>query len=91
MDVEVVTPGHFVASVIGDLNSRRGHIRSQEMRDKATVIRAKVPLADLIGYASGLRSITNGLANHTIRFDHYAEVPRSNGPDDFRPAVAMRT
>lgn len=90
MDVEVVTPGDFVGSVIGDLKSRRGHVGSQEMRDKATVIRAKVPLADLIDYMSNLRSITNGQAKHTIRFDHYAEVPGSDGPDDFRPALAMR-
>ena len=90
MVVEVVTPGDFVGRVVGDLNSRRGHIGSRETRDTATVIRAHVPLADLFGYPSNLRSITNGLASHAVRFGRYAEAPRSNGPDDFRPASAMR-
>jgi elongation factor G len=90
MDVEVVTPGDFVGGVIGDINSRRGQIRDQQMRENATVIRAYVPLANLIGYDSGLRSITNDQAIHTNRFSHYAEVPQDIGPDNFPPAVGMR-
>ncbi len=77
MDVEVVTPGDFVGSVIGDINSRRGHIRSQEMRGNATVIRANVPLANMFGYVSQLRSMSQGRAMYTMQFAHYAEVPRN--------------
>jgi elongation factor G len=77
MDVEVVTPGDFVGNVIGDINSRRGHIRSQEMRGNATVIRANVPLANMFGYVSQLRSMSQGRAMYTMQFANYAEVPRN--------------
>ena len=77
MDVEVVTPGEFVGNIIGDLNSRRGRIRSQEMRGNATVIRAHVPLANMFGYVSQLRSLSQGRAPYTMQFAHYAEVPRN--------------
>jgi elongation factor G len=77
MDVEVVSPGDFVGSVIGDINSRRGQIRSQEMRGNATVIRANVPLANMFGYVSQLRSMSQGRAMYTMQFAHYAEVPRN--------------
>ena len=60
MDVEVVTPGDFVGGVIGDINCRRGQIRDQEMRGNATVIRAYVPLANMFGYVSQLRSMSTG-------------------------------
>ncbi len=77
MDVEVVTPGDFVGNVIGDLNSRRGQIRSQEMRGNATVVRAFVPLANMFGYVSQLRSMSQGRASYTMQFAHYADVPRN--------------
>ncbi len=77
MDVEVVTPGDFVGSVIGDINSRRGQIRNQEMRGNATVIRAYVPLANMFGYVSQLRSMSQGRASYTMQFAHYADVPRA--------------
>jgi elongation factor G len=77
MDVEVVTPGDFVGSVIGDINSRRGQIRTQEMRGNATVVRAYVPLANMFGYVSQLRSMSQGRAMYTMQFAHYAEVPRN--------------
>jgi elongation factor G len=77
MDVEVVTPGDFVGGVIGDINSRRGQIRSQEMRGNATVVRAFVPLANMFGYVSQLRSMSQGRAIYTMQFAHYAEVPRN--------------
>jgi elongation factor G len=77
MDVEVVTPGDFVGNVIGDINSRRGHIRNQEMRGNATVIRAYVPLANMFGYVSQLRSMSQGRASYTMQFAHYADVPRN--------------
>jgi elongation factor G len=77
MDVEVVTPEEFVGSVIGDVNSRRGQIRGQEMRGNATVIRAYVPLANMFGYVSQLRSQSQGRASYTMQFAHYADVPRN--------------
>jgi len=77
MDVEIVTPGDFVGSVIGDVNSRRGQIRNQEMRGNATVIRAYVPLANMFGYVSQLRSMSQGRASYTMQFAHYADVPRN--------------
>jgi elongation factor G len=77
MDVEVVTPGDFVGGIIGDINSRRGQIRNQEMRGNATVIRAHVPLANMFGYVSQLRSMSQGRASYTMQFAQYAEVPRN--------------
>ncbi len=77
MDVEVVTPGDFVGGVIGDINSRRGQIRNQEMRGNATVVRAFVPLANMFGYVSQLRSMSQGRASYTMQFAHYADVPRN--------------
>ncbi len=77
MDVEVVSPQDFVGGVIGDLNSRRGQIRNQEMRGNAAVIRAFVPLANMFGYVSQLRSMSQGRASYTMQFAHYADVPRN--------------
>jgi len=90
MDIEVVSPGDFIGSVIGDLSRRRGQISSQEMRGSATVIRADVPLANLLGYKYDLSTNTNGLGHYFMRFRNYAEVPGWHGPDDFRPAGGMR-
>ena len=73
----VVTPGEFVGGVIGDINSRRGQIRDQQMRGNATVIRAFVPLANMFGYVSQLRSMSTGRASYTMQFAHYADVPRN--------------
>jgi elongation factor G len=87
MDVEVVTPGDFVGGIIGDINSRRGQIRTQEMRGNATVIRANVPLANMFGYVSQLRSQSTGRASYTMQFAHYAEVPR-NVAEDVRKKYA---
>jgi len=77
MDVEVVTPGEFVGGIIGDINGRRGQIRDQQMRGNATVIRAFVPLANMFGYVSQLRSMSTGRASYTMQFAHYADVPRN--------------
>ena len=87
MDVEVVTPGDFVGGVIGDINSRRGQIRDQQMRGNATVIRAYVPLANMFGYVSQLRSMSTGRASYTMQFAHYADVPR-NVADEVRAKYA---
>jgi len=77
MKVEVVTPEEYTGSVIGDLNSRRGQIQGQDMRGNAVVINAMVPLANMFGYVSNLRSFTQGRASYTMLFDHYSEVPRN--------------
>ena len=75
MAVEVVTPEEFMGDVIGDLNRRRGRIEGMEPRGNAQVINAYVPLAQMFGYATDLRSQTQGRATYTMQFDSYAEVP----------------
>ncbi|WP_287415260.1 elongation factor G [Thermomicrobium sp.] len=77
MRVEVVVPEEFTGDVIGDLNARRGRIEGMEMRAGAQVIRAMVPLATMFGYATDLRSMTQGRGTYTMEFDHYAPVPES--------------
>ena len=74
-DVEVVVPEEYMGDVMGDLNSRRGHIVGMEPRAGAQVIRATVPLAPMFGYATDLRSMSQGRATYTMQFSHYAEVP----------------
>jgi len=76
MDVEVVTPAEYQGSVVGDLNSRRGKIVSMEARAAAQVIRAFVPLGQMFGYATDVRSMTQGRATYTMQFARYEEVPR---------------
>jgi elongation factor G len=73
--VEVVTPEEFMGEVIGDLNRRRGHILGMEQRGNAQVITAHVPLAEMFGYATDVRSNTQGRATYTMQFDRYDEVP----------------
>jgi elongation factor G len=75
MKVEVVTPEDYVGDVIGDLNSRRGQIQGQESRGVAVVIAANVPLANMFKYVDNLRSMSQGRAQYTMTFDHYAPVP----------------
>jgi elongation factor G len=75
MRVEVVTPEDYTGSVIGDLNSRRGHIQGQDMRGNANVINAMVPLMNMFGYVNNLRSFSQGRATFTMQFDHYEQVP----------------
>jgi elongation factor G len=77
MKVEVVTPEDYTGSVIGDLNSRRGHIHGQDMRGNANVINAMVPLANMFGYVNTLRSMSQGRATFTMQFDHYEQVPNN--------------
>jgi len=76
MDVEIVTPDEFVGTVIGDVNSRRGQVRGQEVRGNATVVSCYVPLANMFGYINTLRSSTQGRASYSMQFAHYSEVPR---------------
>ncbi|MDH4139629.1 MAG: elongation factor G [Coriobacteriia bacterium] len=77
MAVEVVTPEDFMGDVIGDLNGRRGHIEGMEQRSGAQVIRARVPLSEMFGYATDLRSRTQGRASYTMQFSAYEQVPKS--------------
>jgi len=77
MKVEVVTPDDYMGDVIGDLNSRRGQVEGMEQRGSAQVVNAQVPLAEMFGYATDLRSRTQGRATYTMQFDSYREVPRS--------------
>jgi len=77
MAVEVVTPEGYMGDVIGDLNSRRGHIEGMEQRANAAVVKAKVPLATMFGYVGDLRSKTQGRATYTMQFDSYQPVPDS--------------
>ena len=77
MDVEAVVPEEHMGDVIGDLNSRRGHIKHMEPRAGAQVITARVPLSEMFGYSTTLRSMTQGRGNYTMQFAAYEEVPRS--------------
>jgi len=75
--VEVVTPEEYMGDVIGDLNSRRGRVEGMEARGNAQVITARVPLAEMFGYATDSRSLSQGRATFTMQFLHYEEVPKS--------------
>jgi elongation factor G len=77
MAVEVVTPQDFIGDVIGDLSRRRGHVEGQEPRGNAVAVKASVPLSAMFGYATDLRSSTQGRATYTMQFDRYDEVPPS--------------
>jgi len=77
MKVEVVTVAEYTGSVIGDLNSRRGHIQGQDVRGNANVINAMVPLANMFSYVNNLRSMSQGRATFTMQFDHYEQVPQN--------------
>ena len=77
MDVEITTPSEYLGNVMGDITKRRGRIKDQEERGNAVVIRAYVPLSSMFGYATELRSNTQGRANYMMQMDHYSEVPAS--------------
>ncbi|MDE0537928.1 MAG: elongation factor G [Rhodospirillales bacterium] len=77
MRVEVVTPEDYMGDIIGDLNSRRGTVGSMDQRGNARVVSAMVPLANMFGYVNNLRSMSQGRAQYTMHFDHYAEIPQA--------------
>jgi elongation factor G len=77
MKVEVVAPDEFLGGVIGDLNSRRGQVQGTDTRGNAQIVTAQVPLANMFGYINTLRSMTQGRAQYTMQFDHYAQVPQA--------------
>jgi elongation factor G len=84
MSLEVVTPEDFMGDVIGDINRRRGRISGQEPRGNTQVISGAVPLAEMFGYATDLRSRTQGRATFTMQFSHYEPVPKGVGPEAVR-------
>jgi elongation factor G len=77
MKVEVITPEQYMGDVVGDLNKRRGQIEGMDTRAGAQVVKAKVPLAEMFGYVTSLRTITSGRASSTMEFSHYADAPRN--------------
>ena len=77
MAVDVVIPDEYLGNVIGDLSSRRGRIEGQENHGHVTMVKGFVPLAQMFGYATALRSNTQGRGTFTMQFDHYEECPRS--------------
>jgi elongation factor G len=81
MDVEVTVPEQFMGDVIGDLSSRRGKIMDMSQRANARVVRAEVPLAEMFGYATDIRSLSQGRANFSMSFKTYLEVPKSVGEE----------
>jgi elongation factor G len=81
MDVEVTTPQDHVGDVVGDINRRRGMIQSQESAGSTVIVRSHVPLKEMFGYISDLRSMTKGRASFTMQFNHYEPVPRNIADD----------
>jgi elongation factor G len=77
MSIEVTAPSEYLGSVMGDVISRRGQIKDQVERGNATVVRSEIPLSEMFGYATDLRSFTQGRGSYSMQFDHYAEVPKS--------------
>ena len=77
MEVEIVTPEEFIGEVMGDLNSRRGKILGLESRGKARIVRGQAPMAEMFGYSTSIRSLTQGRATFTLQFSHYQKVPQS--------------
>lgn len=77
MFVEVTAPSEYLGSVMGDVSSRRGQITDQEERGNAVIVRAMIPLSEMFGYVTDLRSFTQGRGNYSMKFDHYSEVPKS--------------
>jgi len=76
MKTEVVVPEEYMGDVIGDINSRRGKISNMESKNKVQHIKANVPLAEMFGYSTSLRSLTQGRGNYSMEPSHYEEVPR---------------
>ena len=89
MDVEVVTPEEFMGDVIGDVNSRRGNINGMEARPGVQVVAAHVPLKEMFGYSTDLRSKTQGRANYSMQFAHYDAVPNSVAEEMMAGILAM--
>jgi len=89
MDVEVVVPELFMGEVIGNISSRRGKVLKMDTRPAAQVITARIPLAEMFGYATDLRSMTQGRATYTMQFSHYEPVPTTISEEISAKAVAL--
>ena len=81
MDVEVVTPADYMGDIMGDLSSRRGKVGGMTERAGARVIGASVPLGEMFGYSTVLRSMSQGRAVYTMQFSHYEQVPKSKADE----------
>jgi elongation factor G len=81
MSVEVITPSDYMGDVIGDLSSRRGKIQGMDQRGEAQVINAMVPLSEMFGYSTSLRSMSQGRAVYSMQFAQYEEVPKSKAEE----------
>jgi elongation factor G len=81
MKVEVLTPEQNMGDVVGDLNRRRGQIEGMDSKGNAQVIKAKVPLSEMFGYVTQLRTLTSGRATSTMEFSHYNEAPSNIASD----------
>ena len=77
MSIEVTAPNEYLGSVMGDVSSRRGVIKDQEERGNAIIVKSEIPLSEMFGYATDLRSFTQGRGTYAMTFDHYSEVPKS--------------
>ena len=91
MKVEVLTPEQNMGDVVGDLNRRRGQIEGMDSKGNAQVIKAKVPLSEMFGYVTQLRTITSGRASSTMEFSHYAEAPKSTSEEVIAKANGKKT
>ena len=87
MKVEAITPEEYMGDIIGDLNSRRGHVGGMDQRGNARVVTAMVPLANMFGYVNTLRSLSQGRAQYSMQFDHYEQVPQAVA-DEVRSKMA---
>jgi translation elongation factor EF-G len=90
MALEITAPHHHAGAIIADLNSRRAQIDGRETRGNFAVIKAMAPLMTMFGYDGAVRTISEGRALFSLRFDHYAPMPPSGDDPPFRPAVGMR-
>ncbi|MBU6331285.1 MAG: elongation factor G [Bacteroidetes bacterium] len=90
MKVEVITPEEYMGDVIGDLNKRRGQMQGMDSRNGAQVIKAQVPLAEMFGYVTVLRTLTSGRATSTMEFSHYTETPKNISEDVLAKYKAMK-
>jgi elongation factor G len=77
MKLEVVTPEEYMGDIVGDLNKRRGMVKGMDSRNGAQVIKADVPLSEMFGYVTALRTISSGRAVSSMEFSHYAQTPNS--------------
>ena len=77
MELEIITPGEHMGDLIGDLNGRRGKVREMESRCTSQIVRAKVPLAELFGYSTAIRSVTRGRASYTMEPEQFEIVPEA--------------